>query len=185
MDQEAVNRERIIALCRELNQIASDILIATGVLIDYQNGHNQHGRLLAPDTVSGLARMCSGWMVLALTRFEELIDPHYDIIPDAQRSECAAIRHEMHQRDVRKFRGSVAAHSYDGKGKPLTHPARVNEQFVRLGLGDTESWYRWVCPWPEDKGGPPGVAQRLQKLRNEIADAHGISRDELARRLLG
>ena len=179
MNENAVGRERAIALCRELNQISFDIFIATGVLIDYENGHNHDGRLVSTDNVAGLVRMCSGWMALALIKLEDLIDPHYDIIPEAQRGEFAAIRREIHQRQVRKFRGSVAAHSYDGKGKPLTHPARANEQFARLGLGDTEAWFRWVCPWPYDKDAPPGVAKRVLLLRDQIAEAHGISPDEV------
>lgn len=176
---------RALGLCRELNQIAHDIRIATGVLIDYEKGHNAGSRRFKNlDDVSLIIRMCVGWMVLALSRFDQLVDPYWDLIPEDQRTECAAIRREIARREVLRFRSSIIAHPFDGKRGPLVLPSQVNDRFVQwLGQGDTESWYRWICPWEGDDVKEPGVMKRVQTMRDAIALSHGISRETLVEAL--
>lgn len=171
-------RERAIAFCRELNQVALDLRIATRVLAHFDR--YDESQFKEPDDVAGIVKMCVGHQVLALARFDQLVDPHWDLIPDGQRGVCAAIRGEIARREVHRFRGSIVAHPFDGRGGPLLLPSEANRRFAEgLGKGDAGSWHRWISPWDGNEDQTPGVTQHLNVLRDAIARHHGINEREL------
>ena len=178
-DERPTQREQVVGLCVGINQVAIDLRVATGVLFDYEMGQKE-GRLLKPDALSGIMKMCVGHQVLALSRFVELVGAHWELIPADQQVQCAAIRREFDQRTVQRFRSSVLAHTFDGRGGALMLPSQANERFVEgLGKGDVESWHKWISPWDGDEDPQPGVTQHLQAMRDAIARTHGVSTEEL------
>lgn len=174
-------RGRALQFCVVMNQLLLDLQITVVVMRHFEKEHNSGRRHLNADGIVMLLRMCYHHAALVLCRFEELVARYRHVIPrDVRRRIWRPIIAEMDQRHVRDYRDVVVVHLFDKHGT-WTSPSEINRRFADdLNMGVPGSFAEWIAAWPgEDGPERPRLIAQFHAMRDAVAEAHGISREEL------
>jgi hypothetical protein len=170
-------RHKVIEAARALNYLVGDL---HGGWVSYRlfSGNEAVKSLVPSELHSSLTRMSLSWMVLAVTKIDEICSTYHSIMPSSLKSELRLFRKDVRGYDFRRFRNKLIGHVIDDDTKRPLSQDELKEELRRVFGDSTDPFVRWVKK-PAQSAGNAGVIRLIEELRDALIGEHKITLPEL------
>ena len=170
------DRDSILDAIYVLNDIFDALVAGTMVFENYQSKHST-GKLSKAGIVA-VQKMCVSHIVLGLSRLVEFWENYHHLVPEELRPEVKALVAKIQRKELMRYRNTVVAHIRDKKLGRVRTQLEAVELLNQISDNNPQAFLSWLNN-PSDHAYPNSVVSIVERLRDEIRDAHSVSAAEV------
>lgn len=174
-----MSREAAADAADLLNDLVGDFVTATNQL---RLAIAQHASgALSLQEIVGIQKMCLSHLILACTKLVEVYERYHRVIPEEPRIQMKQLVSEFNRRGISNFRNKVAGHIWDKERGCPWRLSEIMEALVDMAGGDLGRFLSWAND-PRNNAFPNTILSVVERARDDLMAAYGLSPDELINR---